>query len=366
MTREMMLEFSYFVLLYWFCIIGFGVFFASIFYDDSNFKNIGQTVLTLFTYSLANFDLNSFDTSNRQVNDIGKIFTVIFLILTAIVLFNLLIAHMTSAYERVKAAATAEWSFFMATTVEQFILVKEPHALSTLPAPLNLITIAAYPFQWIGEQRGFLLDSTGTKKLTIVGTISTIILAMTAGGFFRLFAYYKRAYSCDYWYIRALRIMLLPFISIFLFLIYPLVKLKTQIQWINTDDTMLYLNEVLINHHKMNIHKMNDTEKRARRGIFSESDIARITEPLIDVINVQSLMADMENRLEKRFKELQDHLENKISIMLGYKLEAYGQSAPANQKGTEYINLNDLRLQIQKDMELIILSQQSILDELRS
>jgi hypothetical protein len=368
MTREMIREFAFFILLYWFVILGFGVFFLAIYYGTVEFKNTGGTILTLFEYTLNTFDFSVFNTNDAMVNDLGRLCTVFYLIFTAVILFNLLIAHMTSAYERVKAAATEEWSFFMAMTVEQFILLREPNALSTLPAPLNLLPIIAYPFQWIGEHYGFLIDRNNYKKLSIIGTISTIILTMTVGGFARIYAFYKRSSKCYVWYIQALHIILFPAVAFSSFLIYPFYKLSSQIQWVRNDDTMPYLAEVLCIHHNQNLYKMKDTDKRSKRGIFSDADIARICFSLMEPIDVQNLLIELENRLEGRFQVLEANLEDKlIRLLTGGKTDQ--EACPHSKEKhavSEYFDLTDLRMQLRKDMELLISSQQSILDELRS
>lgn len=87
---------------------------------------------------------------------------------SAILLINLLIARMSTTYQRINDKALQEWSFVYATTVQNFILINEKSPLSILPAPLNMITTALSPLH------NYFLK----KEISLAGTITDAILLL--------------------------------------------------------------------------------------------------------------------------------------------------------------------------------------------
>ena len=65
-----------------------------------------------------------------------------------IILFNLLIAKMSTTYEKKEKASLEDWEYERAQIVSQFLLIGERSPLCMLPAPFNLITTILYPFHW--------------------------------------------------------------------------------------------------------------------------------------------------------------------------------------------------------------------------
>ena len=85
------------VMIYFICVVGFGITFYSLFYSVSNeYSSPGMMVLTFLEETLLNFNFQAFVTNNDSVNILGILLMVIFLVFTAIVLMNLLIAQMSS------------------------------------------------------------------------------------------------------------------------------------------------------------------------------------------------------------------------------------------------------------------------------
>jgi hypothetical protein len=102
------------------------------------------------------------------------------MVMTNVMLLNLLIARMTSSYERVNLRAFEEWSFMKAKIVEQYLLLKEHHVLYILPPPLNIFTTLLYPFH-----RYYL-----PFGISIAGTYSNFVLSLFIGGWLRLITYF--------------------------------------------------------------------------------------------------------------------------------------------------------------------------------
>ena len=77
-----------------------------------------------------------------------------------------------------------EWSFFVAKTVQQQILLKERSPLCMLPSPLNLITTAVAPLHYPLMRQGVsLAGSIADRMLAPLGQIQTY--------FFLLYLYVK-------------------------------------------------------------------------------------------------------------------------------------------------------------------------------
>jgi hypothetical protein len=77
-----------------------------------------------------------------------------------------------------------EWSFFVAKTVQQQILLKERSPLCMLPSPLNLVTTAVAPLHYPLMRKGIsLAGSLADRILTPLGQIQTY--------FFLLYLYVK-------------------------------------------------------------------------------------------------------------------------------------------------------------------------------
>lgn len=150
MTRD----FYSFAVVFVVCILGFGVFFRSLFQhdhiaaeeDESNvegYSTSSSSLLTLLDGAFGQHDYGQMDKDSPYFY-IGVALQVVYIILTMVILFNLLIAKMSTTYANSEEKALEEWEYSRATIVEQFLLVGEASPLSALPAPLNLITTLFY------------------------------------------------------------------------------------------------------------------------------------------------------------------------------------------------------------------------------
>jgi len=113
--------------------------------------------------------LNSATLGNFNIEDIDpylELLIAIYMLSSAILLINLLIARMSTTYQRINDKALQEWSYVYASTVQSFVLIKEKSPLSMLPAPLNLITTCLAP----------LHNSFLKKEISIAGTVTDAIL----------------------------------------------------------------------------------------------------------------------------------------------------------------------------------------------
>ena len=156
------------------------------------FSTITSTVLSLIDATLGNYDFSVLDQNNPYFYA-GVIIEIVFLILTLIILFNLLIAKMSSTYAAREESAIQDWEFSRADIARQFTLVGESSPLNMLPVPLNYITAVLYmPHNLIINYKMFgrscysfwpITDiherNPDIKVLSLCGMISDIVLGIT-------------------------------------------------------------------------------------------------------------------------------------------------------------------------------------------
>lgn len=109
----------------------------------SGFSTFYSTQLTLLDASMGNVAWDYFDGDNPYF-ELGIFLQIIFILFFAVILFNLLIAKMTTTYEQKEKASLEDWEYTKADIVKQFMLIGEASPLCMLPVPLNLITTALY------------------------------------------------------------------------------------------------------------------------------------------------------------------------------------------------------------------------------
>eukprot|EP01033_Poteriospumella_lacustris_P003232 gene3232-2379_t len=175
--RAMLQDLTAFVSVYIVMIAGFGVAFRGLFADTTAYATMPDTFLALFSGTLSNFSFESFETGNRGVNSLGILLTLVFVVMTAILLINLLIAKMSTSFQRVSDKSQMEWAFERAKLVRSLTLIREKEVWNILPAPLNLIpivvtcggvadynvfqrrTLLAYQRQWLSIPARWLLPA---------------------------------------------------------------------------------------------------------------------------------------------------------------------------------------------------------------
>jgi hypothetical protein len=142
----MMWDLINFLVIYIIFIIAFGICFNGLFVEEISLYSYssGQSILTLFSASLNNFEFSDFDTPSPSKNVVGTISLLVFVTLTSIVLINLLIARMSSTHNKITEAAVQEWSYTRGLTIQQYMLLSEKNPLCMLPAPLNILTAFFY------------------------------------------------------------------------------------------------------------------------------------------------------------------------------------------------------------------------------
>jgi ankyrin repeat protein len=148
-------DFYSFAMVFLVSIFGFGVAFRGLFQHDylrsddmeyslvSGFSSLTSSFFSLIDGSVGNHDYGLIWEDNPFFY-LGVTLQTFYILFTMIILFNLLIAKMSTTYANGEENALQEWEFSKATIVQQFLLSGECSPLSALPAPLNLITAAFY------------------------------------------------------------------------------------------------------------------------------------------------------------------------------------------------------------------------------
>ncbi len=128
-----------FLVVYMVCTIGFVIAFHSL-YAGSNtgYDTYSESILNTISVSLGNFDLTMNVEGGPFFNTVAKLVLLLYLVFTAVILLNLLIARMSGTHDKVDEKARQEWVYNHASNVKQFALVFEQHPFEMAPAPLNL------------------------------------------------------------------------------------------------------------------------------------------------------------------------------------------------------------------------------------
>lgn len=115
MIRSMFVDVLMFVVVYVVCIFGFGVCFHGLFYGHAPFNSKGGTLLFLINATLGEFDFD--ELADIVYIGLGTTVLVLFLVLTTVLLLNLLIAQMSSTYNRIMDRSREEWSFVLVSVI---------------------------------------------------------------------------------------------------------------------------------------------------------------------------------------------------------------------------------------------------------
>jgi hypothetical protein len=199
-----------FLMVYIVSIVGFGITFKGLFQHDfkadpdinysyvEGFSTNSATLLALIDGSLGNYSFAAFDNENPYM-ELGIVIMIIFLILTAIILLNLLIAKMSSTYAAREEKAIQEWQLQRAKITKQFGLIGEASTLAMLPAPLNIIPAIFSIPHWLyinkilwnvywpfsvppGWAPNIKESRNGAKRvISVCGTISDWLLGLLSG-----------------------------------------------------------------------------------------------------------------------------------------------------------------------------------------
>lgn len=161
-----------FLVVYMVCTVGFVIAFHSL-YSGSNlgFDTYSESILNTISVSLGNFDLTMNAEGGPLYNTIAKLVLLLYLIFTAVILLNLLIARMSGTHDKVDEKARQEWVYNHASNVKQFTLVFEQHPFEMAPAPLNIPMAFLFSFLQFKNIR---------NNISICGTLTNVVTNLLA------------------------------------------------------------------------------------------------------------------------------------------------------------------------------------------
>lgn len=192
-ARAMLMDMVAFLVVYIICVLGFGVFFLSLYHGNGIFQSASSTVMQLFSYTLGNFEFTDVDASSPAINSLAQTVLIVYVTFTSILLINLLVARMTNAYQRVDDKALQEWSFSKTKWVQQNLILVERHPFCMLLPPLNLITalciVVHYRFLPMG--------------ISVGGTVSNFLMNQLSGSV-RALAFVMQAWPAIKEYLRTI------------------------------------------------------------------------------------------------------------------------------------------------------------------
>lgn len=122
MIVAMLCDLLTFIWVFLVAILGFGITLNSLFHLDptNEFRTAGYTFMYMFSALLGNTDYSPFPPPsqtnapnyNADVEHVGVVVYISFIVIVGIVLVNLLVARMASTHNRIESTSKAEWGYF--------------------------------------------------------------------------------------------------------------------------------------------------------------------------------------------------------------------------------------------------------------
>eukprot|EP00743_Colponemidia_sp_Colp-15_P012629 GILK01014440.1.p1 GENE.GILK01014440.1~~GILK01014440.1.p1 ORF type:complete len:677 (-),score=98.59 GILK01014440.1:76-2106(-) len=129
----MIFDLLLFVWIFGTLLVGFAGTFYSMFGDKlDDFSSFSRSCLSLFLAALGEFDMDALVVVSPNW---GSFLLVLYLVVSALMLVNLLVAVFASTYDEIYKRATGEWAYIRAYRIYRWSFV-----LKRVPPPLNLIT----------------------------------------------------------------------------------------------------------------------------------------------------------------------------------------------------------------------------------
>ncbi|CAN0030798.1 unnamed protein product, partial [Phaeothamnion confervicola] len=177
----MMKELSRFILVLAIVMMGFTVAFHALFSGDgaiSGYQTYSETLLTLFGSMLGGFDFDAF--ANVQYGQVGILLMCLYLTVMMVMLLNLLIAVLSTAYAAVTDNVEKEFHVSKALSVTESIKSAE---MDLLPSPLNVVQVCLVDagrmlslFGWVPNAKRILGELAFSLLMGPVGVLGSVML----------------------------------------------------------------------------------------------------------------------------------------------------------------------------------------------
>lgn len=143
---SMMKELIIFLFLYVLLFLIFASTGQLLFQELKEFSNIGQSSKTLFASSLGNFSYDLFDTITVTPPEVGYIFLTIFLLFTAVMLLNFLIAILSNTYAELNVVKNALYLRKVIQLRQRYDYDRCYSGIVFSTPPFNLLSLIFTPF----------------------------------------------------------------------------------------------------------------------------------------------------------------------------------------------------------------------------
>jgi len=142
---SMLMDISIFLFLYVFLFVIFASTGQLLFQELKQFSNIGQSSKTLFAASLGDFDYDLFDNLQDGTPTVGYVYLTIFLLFTAIMLLNFLIAILSNTYAELNDVQNALYLRKVIHLRQRYDYDRHFSAIVYSTPPFNILTIFFAP-----------------------------------------------------------------------------------------------------------------------------------------------------------------------------------------------------------------------------
>ena len=97
-----------------------------------------------------------------------------------IILLNLIIAQMSSTFEKMNEKSFEQWSMVMAKNVQDWLMISEKsNALCMVPPPLNAISVVVLPWDAYARRR----HAVSSELPSVCGTVCDYVIGLLAAPF---------------------------------------------------------------------------------------------------------------------------------------------------------------------------------------
>ena len=144
-----------YLLIYMLALLSFSMLFTSTLWRVENFSSIQLSVRTLFHWGISGIDLEQISSRPALASTLGIIWTLI----SAVFMLNLLIAVLSSRYEELAPQAKADFVCIVYQSYHQTRCDSDYGCLVVAPAPFNFLTLPAIPLYLLFPQKAKAINN---------------------------------------------------------------------------------------------------------------------------------------------------------------------------------------------------------------
>ena len=225
MISLMLWEILTFMVLYVIILIIYSSIGTLLFYSDDQYQDFWTAFITLFSSTLGNFDFTELSTQAKG-KLVGDLYLISFLVITAILTLNLLVAILTNIYQNLESKRFVLYISEILKLKSSHCYDKRASGLISTPPPWNIFPLLLSPLYFLRidqvKLNAFVLHVWYVPVLLIATLVFiTVNLAIFPFAYFKgvaikaQFLFYRKSKSKFYWRL----LSLLVFISFGVFIL---------------------------------------------------------------------------------------------------------------------------------------------------